>query len=73
MAGFDALVGDMEAGRRSLVSHWELTRGSWNDALSQHFAEKYVLPLDKEYRDMIQEMDRAFVVISKARAQFRLT
>lgn len=63
----DAGKAKLIKGLKDLRARWELTRASWNDAVSLEFERTYLEPLEQEIRQALAAMDHLGEVLVRVR------
>ena len=58
--------GQLSRGMKDLLLRWMEAKSSWDDANSDRFEEKYLVPLEQGLRSAVSAMDTMAVLISQA-------
>ncbi len=58
--------GQLSRGMKDLLNRWTEAKSSWDDANSERFEEKYMLPLEQGMRTAVSAMDTMAVLIAQA-------
>ena len=59
--------GQLTKGIKNLMMRWQETRSSWNDAATNQFEKKYLVPLEIDLRNALGAMDHMASVLSQVR------
>ena len=52
---------------QSITLHWELVKLGWSDPISRLFENQFWSPFDKDFRDIIREIETLERVLANAR------
>ncbi|HEY0009542.1 MAG TPA: hypothetical protein VGB55_12520 [Tepidisphaeraceae bacterium] len=57
--------GNLNKGLKDLLMHWQNTRESWDDTVSEQFEKNYLEPLEQAIRSATTAMDQMAQVLGK--------
>jgi hypothetical protein len=61
--------GQLSKGIKELNNRWLDTKGSWDDAVSRKFEERYLLPLEADLKSAAAAMDQMGILLSQIRRE----
>jgi hypothetical protein len=59
--------GNLAKAMKDLTRKWAETKGSWDDATSEQFEKRHVLPIERDLRNAIAAMDAVATQLASAR------
>ena len=59
--------GQLSKALKNLMLRWMETKSDWDDAASQHFEERFIVPLEMDLKNAVGAMDHMAAVLASVR------
>ena len=57
--------GGLHRAMKDLTRRWQETRGSWDDAATEAFERRFLVPLEQDLRKAVSAMDQMAVLLAQ--------